>query len=107
MVNKCTRAFVRQLDDLGRLVLPIEWRREFGVSAGVPMELVPVADGKLVIQRYVPQGACLFCGSMDAIRYFTGRAVCSGCVDALLREHFRSCDCGESLERRDVKSHAE
>lgn len=42
---------VRRVDDLGRIVIPKEIRRNIGVQEGTPMELF--TDGnKLVIQKY-------------------------------------------------------
>lgn len=42
---------VRRVDDLGRIVIPKEIRRQLGVSEGTPMELF-VKDGKVIFQKY-------------------------------------------------------
>lgn len=72
--------FVRHLDDLGRLVLPAEWRRTFGLTPGVPMELLLNGDGTVVIRRYVPTGTCTFCGETENLGQFQGRLVCQKCT---------------------------
>lgn len=74
---------MRRLDDLGRVVLPIEWRRLFNVEAGAPMEIIPVKDGTLVLQRYIPGGACTFCGDLREVQHFAGRPVCRSCATQL------------------------
>lgn len=75
--------FVRNLDQLGRVVLPIEWRRTFEIEPGHPMEIIPSGDGSIVIKRYVPNGTCTFCGEMEEIRHFAGRPVCKQCAEQL------------------------
>jgi transcriptional pleiotropic regulator of transition state genes len=72
--------FVRNLDQLGRVVLPIEWRRTLDISPGDPMEIIPGSDGTLVLRRYVPNGSCTFCGRHEEVRQFAGRPVCHICT---------------------------
>lgn len=79
------RGFVRSMDSLGRVVLPMEWRRSSAVQPGDPLEFVPGANGTLVLQPYRPASACLFCSGLDRIRYFSGRPICSTCSEALSR----------------------
>jgi transcriptional pleiotropic regulator of transition state genes len=78
--------FVRNLDPLGRVVLPIEWRRTFEVNPGAALELIPQGDGTLMLRRYVPSGTCTFCGQGDELRVFAGRLICRTCVSLLLVE---------------------
>lgn len=72
--------FIRQVDSLGRVVLPVEWRRCHDIRAGVSMELVPARDGALLLQRYTPGGACIFCGDLEQVLHFAGRSVCRRCA---------------------------
>lgn len=75
--------FVRRVDGFGRVVLPAEWRRANQVGPGELLEIVPATDGGLRLQRYVPTGACTFCGALDQSVRFAGRAVCQTCADQL------------------------
>jgi AbrB family transcriptional regulator, transcriptional pleiotropic regulator of transition state genes len=75
--------FVRKLDDLGRVVLPVEWRRTFSIGPGAPMEIIPGRDGTLILQRYVPGGTCTFCSEHVEICHFAGRPVCRSCAAQL------------------------
>ena len=61
---------VRQLDNLGRIVLPIELRRTMGIS---------VKD--IVLRKYVP--ACLFCGQEGDVVAFKGKNICQACLEEL------------------------
>ncbi|HWI51378.1 MAG TPA: AbrB/MazE/SpoVT family DNA-binding domain-containing protein [Symbiobacteriaceae bacterium] len=75
--------FVRNLDGLGRIVLPVEWRRTFGLEPGDPLEMILGGDGTLMLKRYVPGGTCTFCGEMEEIRHFAGRPICRRCTAQL------------------------
>lgn len=72
--------FIRQVDRLGRVVMPVEWRRCHDIRAGAFMELIPARDGALLLQRYTPGGACLFCGDLEALLHHAGRSICRRCA---------------------------
>ncbi|WCK53817.1 AbrB/MazE/SpoVT family DNA-binding domain-containing protein [Aneurinibacillus sp. Ricciae_BoGa-3] len=71
---------VRKVDELGRVVLPIELRRNFGIEIKDGLEIF-VDEEKIVLKKYAP--ACLFCGSLDDIHLFHGKRVCDRCIDEL------------------------
>jgi AbrB family transcriptional regulator, transcriptional pleiotropic regulator of transition state genes len=85
-VGGISSGFVRNLDSLGRVVLPVEWRRTFELNPGAQVELIPQGDGTLMLRRYGPNGTCTFCGQAEGIRMFAGRQVCRTCVDQLATE---------------------
>ena len=49
---------VRRIDNLGRVVLPIELRRSFDIDKEDPVEIF-VDDNAIVLKKYQP--ACIFC----------------------------------------------
>ncbi|HCY36251.1 MAG TPA: AbrB family transcriptional regulator [Candidatus Margulisbacteria bacterium] len=58
---------VRNVDGLGRVVLPMELRRTMGIAEKDPMEIF--VDGDLIILRkYEP--ACVFCGNTTDVQHF-------------------------------------
>ncbi|MEC0259349.1 AbrB/MazE/SpoVT family DNA-binding domain-containing protein [Paenibacillus lautus] len=70
---------VRQVDELGRIVIPIELRRVMGMNEGDPVEFfIDDQANRLMFRKY--QSGCLFCDSMESISYFRGRQVCSSCL---------------------------
>ena len=78
--------FVRGVDKLGRLVLPIEVRRELDIEPKDDMEIL--VDGEsIVIQKYVP--GCIFCGEREGLTEFKGKIVCSGCAKAIENTYIR------------------
>ena len=68
---------VRKIDELGRIVLPIELRRTLTIDNGDPVEIF-VDDELVVLRKYHP--ACIFCNSADEITIYKGKNVCRECV---------------------------
>ena len=71
---------VRKIDDLGRIVLPIELRRTLGISDRDSLEIY-VDDNNIVLKKYAP--ACIFCGSSEGIVSYKDKTVCASCIEAL------------------------
>ncbi|MDZ5610719.1 AbrB/MazE/SpoVT family DNA-binding domain-containing protein [Bacillus pseudomycoides] len=55
---------IRKVDELGRIVLPIELRRTLGIVEKDPIEIF-VEDEKIILQKYQPYGACLVTGKVS------------------------------------------
>lgn len=69
---------VRKIDDLGRMVIPIELRQTMNIDKKDPMEIY--VDGeKIILQKYEP--ACIFCGNADDTIEFKGRTICNDCLE--------------------------
>ncbi|MGI6148275.1 MAG: AbrB/MazE/SpoVT family DNA-binding domain-containing protein [Firmicutes bacterium] len=71
---------VRKVDDLGRVVLPIELRRSLGIQEKDPLEIFVEGD-HIVLRK--PSRLCIFCGSGESIEEFRGKGVCPTCRSAL------------------------
>jgi transcriptional pleiotropic regulator of transition state genes len=72
-----TTGIVRHVDDLGRIVIPIEIRKRMGLGEKDPLE-ISVHDDVIMLAR--PESSCVFCGGRDGLREHRGRAVCGDCV---------------------------
>ena len=71
---------VRKIDDLGRVVLPIELRRTLGISERDSLEIY--VDGEnIVLKKYAP--ACIFCGSADDVVNFRDKIICEKCISEI------------------------
>jgi len=68
---------VRKVDQLGRVVLPIELRRVFNIEVNDPLEIL-VDNDRIVLRKYEP--ACLFCGNADSVVDFKGKKICKACL---------------------------
>lgn len=73
---------VRKIDELGRIVLPSELRRVFGIHEGDELE-ISVDGERVILQKR--QDLCVFCGADSLTMEFKGRRVCRDCVQALRR----------------------
>jgi transcriptional pleiotropic regulator of transition state genes len=71
----------RKVDDLGRIVLPAETRRMFGIRAGDELE-ISVDSGAIMLRKV--EVRCVFCESLDHLHEFRGKQVCEACGRALL-----------------------
>lgn len=63
---------VRKLDELGRVVLPIELRRTMDLNIHDTVEIF-VEDDKIILKKYHP--ACIFCGDARDVTTFKGKLV--------------------------------
>ncbi len=71
---------VRKVDELGRIVLPIELRRTLDISERDPLEIY-VDGASIVLKKY--QNACLFCDSADDLVSYKGKNICAKCAKEL------------------------
>lgn len=76
---------VRHVDDLGRVVIPKELRRTFGINEGDSLEVFTDGD-KIVLRKYAP--GCTLCGSVNNdLKTFAGKLVCTNCLDTIADKH--------------------
>ncbi len=71
---------VRRIDELGRVVLPIELRRTLDIDIKDSLEIY-VDNNSIILKKYAP--ACIFCGDADDIVNFKGKNVCKKCINEL------------------------
>ena len=71
---------VRRVDELGRIVLPIELRRTLEIEERDALEIF-VDGSAIVLRKYQP--ACVFCGSAKNVISFKGRNICPACIRQL------------------------
>lgn len=71
---------VRRIDELGRIVLPIEIRRSLDINVKDPVEIF-IDNEKIILQKYSP--SCIFCGDADNIVFFNGKRICSKCLEEI------------------------
>ena len=68
---------IRKVDDLGRIVLPIELRRVLDISERDELEIYMEND-RIILQKFEP--ACLFCGSSRNLITYSAKNVCQDCL---------------------------
>lgn len=70
---------IRKVDELGRIVLPIELRRNLDIAERDELEIF--VDGENIILRK-REAACIFCGGPVMLN-FRGKYICSNCLKEL------------------------
>ena len=71
---------VRKVDELGRIVIPIELRRTLNVAEKDALEIY--VDGEqIILKKYEP--ACIFCDDARDITVYKGKNICKNCLDEL------------------------
>ena len=76
--------FVREIDSVGRIVIPMQLRKELGiVERGSKVEMF--SDGKQIILKKAVSD-CIFCKSEEELVEFEGKFICKACLDKLKGE---------------------
>ena len=71
---------VRKVDELGRIVLPIEMRRTLDIGEKDALEIY-VEGSSVILKKYKP--SCVFCDATKDITVFKGKNICTRCVKEL------------------------
>jgi len=71
---------VRKVDELGRIVLPIEMRRTLDIAEKDALEIY-VEGSSVILKKYRP--SCIFCDSNKDVKNFKGKNVCPKCLKEL------------------------
>lgn len=74
---------VRKVDELGRIVLPIEMRRTLDIEERDALEIYVDGDS-IILKKY--RAACVFCGSTKDVVAFAGKSICPACAAKLKAE---------------------
>ena len=74
---------IRKVDELGRLVIPIELRRTFDIAEKDGLEIY-VDNDRIILRKYEP--ACIFCGNADDVTNFKNKRVCQECLTAMAQK---------------------
>ena len=71
---------VRRVDELGRVVIPIELRNKFNISEKDPIEIY-VDGSSIILKKYEPN--CIFCGNSKNLISYKDKLVCTKCAQKL------------------------
>ena len=76
---------VRKMDDLGRIVLPIEIRKVMDINEKDAVEIFTEGD-KIILRTYQP--ACIFCGDASDVVVFGEKKICRNCIRKIQDSQF-------------------
>ena len=71
---------VRKVDELGRVVLPIELRRNLDIEEKDALEIY-VDGNSVILKKYEPD--CIFCGTAKDVTTYKGKNICANCINEL------------------------
>ncbi len=74
--------YFREIDRLGRVVIPMDIRKSLSINAGDILEIMSDEKG-ITLQK--AENKCVFCNSTDELTEFEGKFVCAACVNKLSR----------------------
>lgn len=77
---------VRRVDELGRVVIPIELRNKFDIKEKDPIEIY-VDGSSIILKKFEPN--CIFCGNTKKLATFKDKLVCSKCAEQLSKENVK------------------
>ena len=75
---------VRRVDDLGRIVIPMELRRTLDIKVKDPMS-ISVEGERVILEKY--RDSCTLCGSRENLISVKDRPLCSACVEVIKKKH--------------------
>lgn len=67
---------IRRMDELGRVVIPIEIRNQFDIAEKDPMEIY-VDGSSIVLKKFEPN--CIFCGNTKNLVEYKNKLICEKC----------------------------
>ncbi len=80
VIDVKSTGIVRKVDDLGRIVLPIELRRTLDIGERDAIEIF-VDNNQIILKKYCP--ACIFCGEASDVKEYKGKLICPQCLAEL------------------------
>jgi len=70
----------RKIDDLGRVVIPIELREALGIEKQDVLEVF-IDNERIVLEKKVE--SCIFCNEVNGLSKVKNKNVCSNCLDEM------------------------
>ena len=71
---------IRRVDELGRVVIPIEIRNQFNIVEKDPIEIY-VQGGSIVLKKFEPN--CIFCGNNQDLLSYHDKLICTECAEKI------------------------
>lgn len=71
---------LRQIDGLGRIVIPKEIRKNLDMNVKDEVEIY-VEDDKIILKKHTK--TCVFCGTTDNLVELNRKYVCTNCISEI------------------------
>lgn len=71
---------IRKVDELGRIVIPMELRNKLDILEKDPLEIF-VEGSSIILKKYNPN--CIFCGNSKDLYVYNDKLICAKCKDKI------------------------
>ncbi len=78
---------VRRVDELGRVVIPIEIRNKFSIAEKDPIEIY-VDGSNIVLKKY--EETCIFCGNTKNLSEYKEKLICDKCAEQIAKNSYKN-----------------
>ena len=75
-----TSGYIRKVDDLGRIVIPKEIRKNLKISENDSLEIF--SDSSFITMKK-PSTSCVICGSNKSLITFKDKPICKKCINEI------------------------
>ena len=75
---------IRKVDELGRVVIPIELRNKFEISEKDPIEIY-VDGSSIILKKY--ESNCIFCGNSKTLTTYKDKLICKKCLEDISKNN--------------------
>ena len=82
MDNLKDLGIVRKVDELGRVVLPSELRKDFNINVGDGLSLYIDKINNLIILK-PSEAKCTYCGTLENLKAFVKHSICTDCIEGI------------------------
>lgn len=72
---------IRNMDELGRVVIPKEIRDRFDIQEKDPMEIY-VDQNKIILKKH--ENSCSICGNKEKLKILKDKIICQECIDKII-----------------------
>ena len=80
---RISTGIVRRVDELGRIVIPIEMRNALNIAQRDPVE-ISMDGSSIILHKY--ENRCVFCGALKPSIRYNGKLMCNKCLKEINAE---------------------
>lgn len=75
---------IRRVDELGRVVIPIDMRLQLGIKEKDPVEIY-IEGSSIVLEKH--EKKCIFCGNTKKLSDFKDKIICDRCIKSIIKKN--------------------
>lgn len=80
MNSKNNKGIVRNIDSLGRIVIPKEFRKMLNINENDPVEIL-CENGTIKLKKH--NNSCILCGSKENLKNIKNIFICEKCLEEM------------------------